>query len=76
MAREKFLSWLRSDNEMPCWFWGDLDYAGMDILRTLRQSFPNAEAWSLGYSAMLTELTTGGGHQPDEAGKGAQKKCY
>jgi hypothetical protein len=74
MAREKFLSWLRSDNEMLCWFWGDLDYAGMDILRTLRQSFPNAEAWSLGYSAMLSELTTGGGHQPDEAGKGAQKK--
>jgi hypothetical protein len=59
---------------MRCRFWGDLDYAGMDILRTLRKSFPNTGGWRPGYGAMLTDLIMGGGHQPDEAGKEAQKK--
>jgi len=73
-ARTQFLSWLRADEDMPSWFWGDLDYAGMEILRALRQTFPNTEAWSGGYGPMLKDLHNGGGHEPDEAGKAAQRK--
>jgi hypothetical protein len=73
-ARTKLLSWLRTDDDMPCWFWGDLDYAGMEILRALRQPFPNTESWSAGYGPMLEDLNSGGGHEPDEAGKGAQRR--
>ncbi|MBT4075489.1 MAG: hypothetical protein HOE78_02800, partial [Gammaproteobacteria bacterium] len=29
----------------PVWFWGDLDYSGMAILKVLRQRFENVQAW-------------------------------
>lgn len=73
VARTRLLSWLRADKNLPSWFWGDLDYAGMEILQALRQTFPNTRAWSVGYEAMLQDLRSGGGHEPDEAGKGAQR---
>lgn len=73
-ARTKFLSWLRADDDMPSWFWGDLDYAGMEILTALRQPFPRTAAWSPGYGPMVRYLNDGGGHLPEEAGKGAQRK--
>lgn len=72
--RTKFLSWLRGGREMPTLFWGDLDYAGMEILRALRTPFPYAEAWQTGYGPMLRLLETGGAHNPDEAGKAAQRE--
>ena len=53
-------------------FWGDLDYAGMGILRGLRLALPGIEAWQTGYQAMLTALLAGQGHTPDQAGKGRQ----
>jgi Uncharacterized protein conserved in bacteria C-term(DUF2220) len=72
--RAKFLSWLRGGPEMPTLFWGDLDYAGMEILRALRTPFPFAEAWQAGYGPMLHRLEAGGGHDPEEAGKAAQRE--
>lgn len=53
-------------------FWGDLDYAGMDILRGLRQALPELRAWQPGYQPMLSALQAGQGHTPEQAGKGGQ----
>jgi hypothetical protein len=38
------------------WFWGDLDFAGMQILKTLRARFGEVLAWQPGYAPMLAEL--------------------
>jgi hypothetical protein len=37
-------------------FWGDLDFAGMQILKTLRQRFGDVAAWQPGYFPMLEDL--------------------
>jgi len=64
--------WLYSANALPVWFFGDLDYAGMQILRSLREVFPNAQAWRPGYGALAEVIEHGGGHAPDQAAKALQ----
>ena len=59
--------WL--DEQTQCHFWGDLDFAGMGILKALRNSLPNLQAWQPGYQPMLRILNTGGGHTAEQAGK-------
>lgn len=57
------------DEQTECYFWGDLDYAGMGILKALRNSLPNLQAWQSGYQPMLEILNTGGGHTPEQTNK-------
>jgi len=71
-ARERFQHWLFDNVGLPCWFWGDLDYSGMGILRALRGSFAGLEAWEAGYAPMHQALLRGDGHAPDAAGKTGQ----
>jgi len=40
----------------PCWFWGDLDFSGMQILKSLRNRFAYLCAWQPGYEPMLARL--------------------
>jgi hypothetical protein len=47
----------------PCWFWGDLDFAGMQILKALRARFEGLRAWRPGYEPMLEQLRTRGGYR-------------
>lgn len=68
----KFLGWLRNGVKLPSWFWGDLDYSGMQILASLRTVFAGLEAWPPGYEPMLRVLVGGGGHLPESAGKSQQ----
>jgi hypothetical protein len=63
-------SWLNEQTE--CYFWGDLDFAGMGILKALRNSLPTLQAWQPGYQPMLEILKTGGGHTQEQAGKAGQ----
>lgn len=72
LTTSKFLGWLRSDANLRSWFWGDLDYAGMQILLALRGIFPALEAWQPGYQPMLNVLLSGEGHPPEAAGKEQQ----
>jgi len=37
------------------YFWGDLDFAGMQILKSLRQRFAGVAAWQPGYRRMLAD---------------------
>lgn len=72
-GRVAFESWLFSpSSEVPTFFWGDLDWSGMGILRALRNLFPRTEAWREGYAPMLASLLAGHGHDPDAADKQGQ----
>jgi hypothetical protein len=51
-----------SRDEWPVWFWGDLDYAGMNILKQLIKRFPAMRAWQPGYQIMLQHLRNGNGY--------------
>ena len=58
---------------VPSFFFGDLDFSGMDILKTMRRNFPNLQAWPEGYTRLLTRLTAGEGHAPAAAHKEGQR---
>jgi hypothetical protein len=45
-------------------FWGDLDFAGMQILKALRGRFADLSSWKPGYDPMVAALRGGGGHKP------------
>lgn len=71
--RDMFEAWLRAESkELSTYFWGDLDWSGMGILRAMRQSFPAIQAWATGYEPMLHHLRNGQGHAPYEADKQGQ----
>ncbi len=72
LATKQFLGWLRNGICLPSWFWGDLDYSGMQILASLRGVFDSLEAWRPGYLPMLERLRQGHGHTPEAAGKSGQ----
>ncbi len=57
------------DEQTQCHFWGDLDFAGMGILKALRNSLPDLQAWQPGYHPMLEILKTRGGHTPEQTNK-------
>jgi hypothetical protein len=69
---QQFESWwfARAMPPGPCTFWGDLDYAGMQILKALRNRFGDVTAWQPGYAPLLELLNSEeGGHS---AGAGVQ----
>lgn len=71
---QRFCHWLIRDAEaLPVWFWGDLDYSGMQIIKSLRHSFEGLDAWQPGYQPMLDELLAGNGHEALAAKKSNQK---
>ncbi len=63
----------RKETDWPLRFWGDLDYAGMGILKLLRQRFGDVRAWKPGYEPLLNMLTGGAGHAPQAADKAEQQ---
>ncbi|WP_429354582.1 hypothetical protein [Paraburkholderia sp. 32] len=68
----RFSRWLYGDRDFPVSFFGDLDFAGMGILRSLRDVFPGAGAWLPGYHYLAQVLCLGGGHLPEMADKDGQ----
>lgn len=64
-ARDAFERWWfdAADPAGPCHFWGDLDFAGMQILKSLRQRFGEVNAWQPGYAPMLAALREAGGYR-------------
>lgn len=65
-------AWLFGRSELPVSFFGDLDFAGMQILASLREVFAQAEAWRPGYGELIRVLSEGGGHLPEMASKERQ----
>lgn len=72
-AADAFETVLFSAKDVPTFFWGDLDFAGMAILASLKTMFPSARAWEPGYAPMLARLERGDGHLPAESGKERQR---
>lgn len=70
----RFTYWWFNDSpeNLPVYFWGDLDFAAMSILAALRLSFPQLRAWQPGYAAMIRYFEKGIAHRPVEAGKQKQ----
>lgn len=65
-------TWLFGRSKLPVRFFGDLDFAGMQILASLREVFPDAGAWQPGYADLLVVVSSGGGHLPEAANKERQ----
>ena len=59
--------------QLPCFFWGDLDFAGLSILAALKQVFPGVEAWQPGYQPMVEVLQQERGHNTIAGGKERQR---
>lgn len=51
----------------PILYWGDLDFAGMGILKCLRQGFPEMIAWSEAYDPLVIRVRAGDGFHWDES---------
>ena len=64
--------WLFGLSPLPVRFFGDLDFAGLQILASLREVFPEAQAWPPGYDDLAERLSAGGGHLPQAASKERQ----
>jgi hypothetical protein len=65
--------WFRETRaEWPVWFWGDLDFEGLRILKGLHEQF-GARAWEPGYEPLLALLRAGMGHAPEAADKANQR---
>lgn len=71
-AIQAVTDWLFGPSQLPVFFFGDLDYAGMQILCSLRSTFPAATAWRPGYERLALLLESGGGHAPEQAAKELQ----
>lgn len=71
-----FLKWFykESDNDLAVYFWGDFDYAGMDILKAFKVNFEHIDAWEMGYKSMVKAIKNNFGHTPMMAGKERQAK--
>jgi len=52
----------QTDADWRCFFWGDMDYAGLSILKALKRSFKDIEAWPKGYQQMMHFHGNGHGH--------------
>jgi len=74
LSQERFEAWWFGSQltTWPVWFWGDLDYSGMAILKALRQRFGDVQAWPSGYAPLVQLLHDGDGHSPDTADKAEQ----
>lgn len=65
-------AWLFGQSPLPVRFFGDLDFAGLQILASLREVFADAQAWRPGYDDLAERLAAGGGHGPEAAAKERQ----
>lgn len=54
------------DEKVRLSFWGDLDFAGMQILKSLRARFGGVRAWLPGYEPMVRALRENIAHRVDD----------
>lgn len=74
-ARAAFQQWWQGmgEGDYPVYFWGDLDFEGMNIAAALKRSFPGLDCWQPGYAPLLHQLQLGLGHAPEQCGKIRQR---
>lgn len=75
-VRDIFESWWLgaiNNERAKVYFWGDLDFTGLAILKSLKTPFPTIAAWKTGYYPLLERLQQGLGHDQESSGKERQK---
>lgn len=73
-AKKNFENWLLGKKgTLTSYFWGDLDFSGAQILKSLNVAFPGTLSWRPGYQPMLDVVRNGGGHPPLMAYKELQE---
>lgn len=72
-GKEDFISWFyeRKKLDISVYFWGDLDFSGIEILSSLKSNFTNLEAFKKMYSLMVESIDLG--HSPNLGKKENQK---
>lgn len=61
------------DESYNHYFWGDLDYEGVNIFIALKNTFPKVSIWEEGYNLMIEKLNIGEGHSAEFSKKEKQK---
>lgn len=71
--KKEFISWFYEEKKVDInvYFWGDLDFSGIEILSSLKSNFTNLRAFEKAYSKMLKLIDFG--HIPDMAKKENQR---
>ena len=64
--------WFSEQQDIDVLFWGDLDYEGMSILKTLRFKFFNARSFKAAYQGVLDYHSRGVSHPFHHGNKGRQ----
>lgn len=64
---------LDGEDHIESYFWGDLDYAGIDIFLSLKRLIPSVMLWEKGYLEMIS-LSSYSGHSPLQANKEGQNE--
>ncbi|WP_444995008.1 Wadjet anti-phage system protein JetD domain-containing protein [Aliikangiella sp. IMCC44359] len=72
--QQVFIDWLmgQSTVDLKCYFWGDLDYAGLAIFKAIKNNFSQLELFKPGYQAMLEMIKNGFGHPLEHRDKDKQ----
>lgn len=54
-ARKRFEQWWydASNDSIACYFWGDLDFSGMAILKAMRVRFKTMQSWRAAYECAI-----------------------
>jgi len=74
VAYQQFKRWWcdEQNNTVNCYFWGDLDFSGMAILKAMRAKFKSIEPWQGAYDHTINYHKKGARHLPGDAGKEQQ----
>lgn len=74
IAKEYLHAIFDSQSNFNYYFWGDLDYEGINIYLSLKKLFNSVELWKPGYDRMIDMLSISNGHFPSMAKKKDQNK--
>lgn len=74
IGRKIFKDWLynNTQSELNVYFWGDMDYSGINIFNTIKNIFPELQIWKPGYDKLLNAIKINDSHKPEESDKEAQ----
>lgn len=63
-SHRQFKNWWFTphDHSLSSFFWGDLDFEAMGIVKGLRRRFDNTRSWTSAYQSMLSKIDQGAGH--------------
>lgn len=74
-GRDSLARWLYgNEKKYNVYFWGDMDYSGINIYNSMKEIFSEIKLWKLGYSELLKAIDNDNFHNPIESHKESQIK--